>query len=118
MEAIKTTLQDEGYEGVEVTLGRCVYVAPPLSLKAMRVLMPKIMALSATGAAALVTDEMFDTLSELIYTALKRNYPALTMEAVEEGLDIKNMHAAMSAILSASGLTPGNLRAATSPMIP
>jgi hypothetical protein len=100
----------EGYEGVQITLGKSIYVAPPLTLKALRVLMPKIAALSDP---ATTREASFDILSELVHTTLKRNYPALTQDEVEDGLDMKNVTNVMSAILEASGLKQGNVQAAT-----
>lgn len=100
----------EGYEGVQITLGKSIYVAPPLTLKALRMLMPKIAALSDP---ATTREASFDILAELVHTTLKRNYPALTQDDVEDGLDMKNVTDVMSAILETSGLKQGNVQAAT-----
>jgi hypothetical protein len=105
----------EGYDGVDVVLGKGIYTAPPLTLRAIRTLMPKISLLSDPTTSQ---EASFDILAEVIHATLKRNYPALTQEEVEEGLDIKNVGAAMEAILLASGLKRGNVQAVTEAVSP
>jgi hypothetical protein len=114
MDATKV-VPPEGYDGIEVTLGKFVYVAPALSLKAMRTMLPKIASLSDPATSK---EASFDILSELVLTALKRNYPDLTQDVVEDGLDIKNMNDVMTAILAASGLERGKVPAAPDPANP
>jgi hypothetical protein len=112
METTRTDLQCEGYEGVDVMLGKFTYVAPPLTLRSLRALLPKIAAL---GASTVPSSDDFDTIVEVVHTTLKRNYPGLTAETVEDGLDMKNINVVMGAILAASGLEAGNAKAATAP---
>lgn len=113
MEVTRTELKCEGYDGVDVTLGKYTYVAPPLTLRALRMMLPKVENLSKS---AVPTTDDFNTISELVHVTLKRNYPDLKIEDVEDGLDMKNIFQVMSSIMTASGLEAGNARAATEPV--
>lgn len=100
----------EGYDGVDVVIGKHIYVAPPMTLRTIRTMYPKIGSLSDPN---LPKEASFDILSELVYVALKRNYPAITKDEIEDGIDAKSIGEVMQAILEASGLTRGNVTAAT-----
>ncbi len=96
-------------DGQKLKLGETEYVVPPLNLKAMRRLLPRISVLKPVG---LPSDEDLITVIEVVHAALVRNYPEITKEVVEEGLDIVNMREALSVVLGQSGLTTGNVTAA------
>ena len=101
--------------GIELELGGQVYIVPPLSLPALRLLTPKLK--SMRGISDATQQIVFDA----AYLALKRNYPDITRRQIEgfvqmddageitaneEGLlpDIATMERALEAILDVSGL--------------
>lgn len=96
-------------DGQNLKLGKTEYVVPPLNLKAMRRLLPRITALKTVG---LPSDEDLGTVVEVVHAALARNYPEITKWEVEDNLDIVNMKKALSIVLGQSGLTSGNATAA------
>ena len=96
-------------DGQKLKLGETEYVVPPLNLKAMRRLLPRISTLTVVG---LPTDEDLETILDVVHSAMVRNYPDLTKEVVEEGLDVINMKELLGGILGSSGLKAGNVTAA------
>jgi len=96
-------------DGQKLKLGETEYTVPPLNLKAMRRLLPAISKLRTVG---LPTDEDLSTIVDVVHSALLRNYPELTKDQVEEGIDMGNMKDALSVVLGQSGLASGNAAAA------
>jgi len=96
-------------DGQKLKLGETEYVVPPLNLKAMRRLLPAISKLKPVG---LPSDEDISTIVEVVRSALVRNYPDITLETVEEGIDMGNLAAALGVVLGQSGLAQGNAAAA------
>ncbi len=89
-------------DGVKVTIGRRDFIVPPLNLKAVKrvgQLVPVMMA--ADGSV-----ESIDAAIEVIHLALKRNYPELTRDELEEELDLANLAPISMVIAEASGLVP------------
>ena len=87
-------------EGIEIKIGDDLLIVPALSLKQVRLLRSKI---------ETMTDGSFDadnmaTVVEVVHAALTRNYPAITIDEVEDGLDMRNMAQAMNAVMAISGL--------------
>jgi hypothetical protein len=90
------------YKGVEVDIGGVIYEIPPLSLGSIERLQPKL--------------QSFDTLTdfaakqviilEVVHAALKRNYPALTVDDLKELLDAENLWPVFWATMQASGFVP------------
>lgn len=91
------------YDGVNVTLGGAEYTVPPLTLGAIRRLMPRINAMSGAKDGTLNGD-MLDAISEVAHAALVRNYPEMTRETLDDLIDLKNVQSLTMAIMGASGL--------------
>lgn len=89
-------------DGVKIKMGGKEYEVPALSFGQLRRLMPKIESLSSLGAT--VTAEQMDAIGELVFEALKRNYPDITREAVEDMIDLRNAGAVIAAVMGQSGL--------------
>lgn len=93
------------YEGVSIELGGEAYTVPPLNFKALRSIGPKLDRLAAVGLMPNADD--LSAISEVIHLALVRNYPDLTLERLEDMLDVKNMAPTIEAVMLASGFTRG-----------
>ena len=89
-------------EGVEVELNGVTFVAPPLNFKALKRLLPNIQTLPATGALTTEADVM--TAVDVVWSALARNYPEMTIDDVLDGLDMRNVQKILPAGLGQSGL--------------
>ena len=87
-------------EGIDIRIGGKTLTFPSLSLKQVRVLLPKLQTATASSFDA----ENMDTILEVVHAALTRNYPEMTKEELEDGLDMRNMAQAMKAVMAISGL--------------
>jgi hypothetical protein len=67
------------FAGQEVNLGGTMYVVPPLALGALKQLLPKIKALTIGEDLLPDLSQVVDLL-EICLAALRRNYPALTLD--------------------------------------
>ena len=90
--------------GVEVAMGGQDWLVPPLTLGQLRRLMPKVRQLTEIGAS--MGEPQIGVLVEIVAAALQRNYPDLTIETVENLLDLGNAGAVLNAVLTGSGLKP------------
>lgn len=91
-------------DGAKIKMGGVEYIVPALNLKRLRALSPKIDNLQAGRGTP---DEQMDATVEIIHAALSRNYPSLSIETVEDGVDLSNVQSILMAVLGASGLTSG-----------
>lgn len=80
-------------------LGGVEYVIPPLTIGALKRLGDRLKNLKAD-----LSDETISTVTESVYCALKRNYPELKIEEVEEFVDVGNMQGVIAAVMDVSGL--------------
>jgi hypothetical protein len=89
-------------KGITVEMAGASYVVPPLTFRQIRDLQPvieRIATLSGVPSA-----EHVRGVAEIVRTALSRNYPELTTEAVEDLLDMGNFTTVLMAVLRGSGL--------------
>ena len=100
-------------DGVKVNLGGRDYMVPPLNLKALKRLGPKLKLLSNLGDVP--SDEEVDAVVEVLHSALVRNYPDITSDEVSDRIDLANLRPALMAVMGASGLTQGLPGEAASP---
>jgi hypothetical protein len=103
-------------EGTSVRLSGRDLMIPPLTLGQVKRLTPLIEKIAVQGEN-LGGPEALDACVEVIHAAIKRNYPDMTKDEVEDLVDLRNVHEAISAVMGQSGLTPsGEARGeATSP---
>ena len=80
------------------------WLVPPLTLGQLRRLMPKVRQLTEIGAS--MGEPQIGVMVEIVAAALQRNYPDVTMDAVENLLDLGNAGAVLNAVLTGSGLKP------------
>lgn len=99
------TNTNELYEGENIKIKGKEYIVPGLSLGQMERFADKIAAVT-TGSDNL-NKEMIQTISEIIHAAMSRNYPEITVEAVKDMLDMRNMKQTFEAVMGASGFKQG-----------
>ncbi len=87
--------------GRSLDLGGRSWVVPPINFAALKKHRAFI-AEMRTGSVDL-TDAQQDAMLDLIYLALRRNYPDITPEQVEDMIDLANMQPVFAAIMSVSG---------------
>lgn len=97
-------------QGTPVQLGRKVYVCPALNIKMLKMFKSELDLINggmkATGDKEKdqETLEAFYTATTRVLTAaLSRNYPDITEEMVEEGIDLNNMKTITLGLLGQSG---------------
>jgi hypothetical protein len=88
--------------GVMVAMGGREWTIPPLTLGQLRRLMPKVQQLSEIGSQ--MGETQIEVLVEIVAAALHRNYPDISVETVENLLDLGNAGAVLNAVLTGSGL--------------
>jgi hypothetical protein len=77
-------------DGVEMKLGRETYMVPSLTFKQLKQLEPQIRQLQSIGANGNeLTQEQVDAVIDIAHTALKRNYPNMARQEVEDFLDLR-----------------------------
>jgi hypothetical protein len=116
MEAHELKFGTERFEGKTVAIGGNKYIIPALSLGPLKRLRERIRKVT-TGDAT--EEEAQEVTSQAIYAALKRNYPEITLEFVEEEIvDLVNCRQLLGVVLNASGYVKagqGNAAAADPP---
>jgi hypothetical protein len=90
------------FAGQEVNLGGTMYVVPPLALGALKQLLPKIKALTIGEDLLPDLSQVVDLL-EICLAALRRNYPALTLEELGDIVDLGNFKTLVAAVMGAVG---------------
>lgn len=89
-------------EGAKLVLGGREFVAPPLPLKIFRTKADWIKAVS--GLSELPGPVEVEAITGLVHASLVRNYPELTVQEVEDLLDVVNMGPAIEAVMGVSGM--------------
>lgn len=84
--------------GREVALGGRVYIIAPLNAAAVKQYREEI---KAVFVGAMPDIEL---VSKLAYASLRRNYPTMTMEKVEDILDYENYFVVWESLMNISGL--------------
>lgn len=95
--------------GTPLPLGKRVYICPALNIKTLRALKKEIdliqggMAMSELHDADSKAEEYLTAVIRVTAAALVRNYPDITEEFVEEGLDLNHLKTVALTVLGASG---------------
>jgi hypothetical protein len=87
-------------EGVTLRIGRRDYVVPPLNLKGVKRAQKLVPMLGNEGDPVSI-----DAALEIVHLAVTRNYPEVTVEQLEEDIDLGNLMAIVQAVLSLAGFT-------------
>lgn len=88
------------YAGEEFQFGKDTYTLAPLNFFFMRKNQAKLADFSAQKMSE---DQIFDFTVEIVLASLKRNYPEMTQDFVEQNLDMGNVQKVMPAVLGQSG---------------
>lgn len=96
-------MDDPRFSGVDVSIGGTVRTVPPLGIRKLRVMLPRIQSMEF-DASGLPTEASEETAYDLIHAALKRNYPDLDREELIDALDIFSFPKALDAVMGGSGL--------------
>lgn len=95
--------EEQLIDGISLRMGRRSYVVAPLNFRSLRRLLPTIAKLRANSTPG---PTEFDAMIDVVRTALSRNYPTITRQEVEEGMDMRNFRQVLAATLGSSGLVP------------
>lgn len=98
------------FDGVKVTMGGREFILPPLTLKALRKMGPKIKLLGTMTDVP--TEEQIAAMVEVVHAGLVRNYPDITVDELEDLIDLGNLREVFPAVMASSGLsrvTPGEV---------
>jgi hypothetical protein len=93
------------YDGERIKLGDREFVIPCLTVKQAKRMWTQITELDK-GITEQNLPEKYSSAVEVIHAALSRNYPDLKVDELEELLDVRNLRAAMLAVMGRSGLKP------------
>ena len=88
--------------GIMVAMGGQQWTVPPLTLGQLRRLMPKVQQLAEIDSQ--MGEKQIGILVEIVAAALQRNYPEISVEILENLLDLGNAGAVLNAVLTGSGL--------------
>lgn len=86
--------------GIKVTLGGEDRIVPPLNLRALIEMRDELQSLKVGS----LDPASIDTVVSIVHRALLRNYPEVTVEWVQDVIDVANMVDVISAVLDVSGL--------------
>jgi hypothetical protein len=86
-------------KGIEVEMGGTVRIVPPLNLGALSTLQDRLSKFSGG-----LDKESVELVIDAAFLSLKRNYPEITIEMVQDEIDVSNMDEIFKAIMDVSGL--------------
>ena len=96
-------------KGIPVILAGVEYIIPPIALGALEQLQDRIGQFTGN-----VSDKgQVATVIDAAYSAMKRNYPDLTREAVADMIDVGNIAEVFESVMDVSGLKRKALEAGT-----
>jgi hypothetical protein len=100
--------------GIKIQMGGVEYMVPPLTLGQLRRLDPMIKSMrNISSDVRSLSAEQIDAIGEIVSTALGRNYPDMTAEKVLDLIDVANLNEVFFAVMTGSGLRPGEAEAVT-----
>lgn len=93
------------FAGEVVTLGGTAFTVPPLSLAGLKAVLPKIQQIAVSPEGD-VTDalEHLDALFDICHAALRRNYPQLARESLDDLIMPGEFQPLVNAVIRQSGL--------------
>lgn len=89
-------------DGASIRMGGKNFIVPALSFGQIKRLMPKLKETNSIGAQ--MTPEQMDNVTDIVFTALSRNYPDLKIEDVSDLIDLNNLPTIFAAVMGQSGL--------------
>jgi hypothetical protein len=106
------------YEGQPTIIGGREFIVPSLSVKQTRDLWPIIDGWGGPASSPDKIPERYEGGVKIIYAALSRNYPELTLEELEDALSHNQFVSVLSVVLRESGLVPSGIKPAAEPTVP
>ena len=91
------------FEGRVVHFGGKDWIAAPFTLGPIKRLKPTLERLSATPAEGVNAMEQLDDVLEIVHASLVRNYPSLTVQQLEDLIEIPALTEVVRAVLDVSG---------------
>lgn len=95
--------------GAWITFGTEAYRVPPLAFASVQELQGRIAAMQGMTGGQPSQDQM-DTVVDVVFAAIKRNYPDMPREQIADMLDLQNYQEVLGAVLNIAGFkaaTPG-----------
>ncbi len=91
--------RNRGGEWVQV--GDEVYRIPPLAFRHVQELQEEVTGLAVMGTRP--TADQMKTVTKIVHSAMQRNYPELTVDQVDDMLDLGNYQQVLGAVLAIGG---------------
>lgn len=104
MDDIKQIPPEKDRGGTWVTLGGESYKVPPLSFGAIKRLKDQVQTLAQVNGQP--TTEQMDVVLDVVHSAISRNYPSITADAVADMVDLGNFSEVLGAVLQIAGFKP------------
>ena len=97
------------FDGERLKLGDREFVVPPLNWRRIRKILPILERMKdiTAGGGLIITESMLDDSVTVIYEAVSRNYSEITLEELEELVDLANAPKLIMAVMGLSGLLQG-----------
>ena len=105
------------FTGVEITLDGEKFILPALSLGQLR---SGILTKLQQHDELIKENKIFEAVdirADVVFAALKRNYPDFPEQKFMDGLDLSNIAALWQHVLGLSGFKPGEVQAATETVV-
>lgn len=90
-------------DGVKLKLSGKEYEVPSLSWGFIKKNVKLIDKLQKLGSNVQLSEELVNDFTKVIHAAFKRNYPDITVEELDEIIDMRNMSDVFKAIMGQSG---------------
>lgn len=94
--------------GEPIVLGKTKLVCPALNFKALKALKPQLNIIQSGWVMDADEEKSalyVEAVVKVVHAALKRNYPHITLESLEEFIDLKNVSGVTMAVMGVSGFT-------------
>lgn len=88
------------FPGIVKTIGGTEYIIPPISLRTLQIMQSEIEQINQSVMDA----KSIDTAITVIHSALKRNYPQITLDEVGDLVDVGSMFDLFEVVMDVSGL--------------
>jgi hypothetical protein len=97
------------FEGERLKVGDREFVVPPLNWRRIRKILPILERMKdiTAGGGLTITEPMLDDAITVIHEALTRNYPEITLDELEDLVDLVNAPTVIMAVMGLSGLLQG-----------
>jgi hypothetical protein len=92
--------------GIKITMGEQEWYVPPLTLKQLKDNVEAIELVRTARLSFLIEQQEIDAVCTVAAAALSRNYPDISVERVADMIDLGNLQAVVTAIMTGTGLQP------------